>query len=294
VATVGAGYIGIEIAEAIKRRGKNSLLFEMQECCLCGYYDRIMTSEMDEVLRKNGIELHYSEILKEIKTSSGNRVTSIVTDKGEYDVQMVLMSIGFAPRTELVQGKLETLKNGAIVVNTNQETSLKDVFAVGDCATVLNNSTGKTDYIALATNAIRSGIVAGHNVMGNKMESLGVQGSNGIGIFGYKMFSTGMTLDRANANGYDAACVDHEDLQKFAFMEPPNDKVKIRIVYDTKTRRVLGAQLASYMDVSLALHMFSLAVAKGVTIDELKLLDIFFMPHFNQVMNYITAASIKA
>ncbi|MCL2852662.1 MAG: FAD-dependent oxidoreductase [Defluviitaleaceae bacterium] len=294
VATIGAGYIGVEIAEAVKRRGKNSLLLEKQEGCLTGYFDRDISAGMDDVLEKNGIELHYGEALQEIKSSNGKRVTSIVTDKGEYNVDMVIMAIGFLPRTELVNGKLETIQNGAIKVNLNQQTSITDVYAVGDCATVFNNATGSSDYIALATNAVRSGIVAGHNVGGTPLQSTGVQGSNGIGIYGYKMFSTGLTLERARAKGFDAACTGHEDLQKYPFMEGPNEKVKIRIVYDAKSRKVLGAQLASFQDVSMGLHMFSLAVAKGVTIDELKLLDIFFMPHFNQAFNYITVASLLA
>ena len=294
VATIGAGYIGVEIAEAVKRRGKNSLMFEKQDGCLAGYFDKEISVGMDKVLKENGIGLHYGETLKEIKSSNGKRVTSIVTDKGEYNVDMVIISIGFIPRTELVSGRLETVANGAIKVNLKQQTSLPDVYAVGDCATIFNNATGSIDYIALATNAVRSGIVAGHNIGGTPLESAGVQGSNGIGIFDYKMFSTGLTLEKARAKGFDATCTDHEDLQKFPFMEAPNEKVKIRIVYDAKSRKVLGAQMASFLDVSMGLHMFSLAVAKGVTIDELKLLDIFFMPHFNQAFNYITVASLLA
>ena len=87
---------------------------------------------------------------------------------------------------------------------------------------------------------------------------------------------------------------DFEDLQKPAFVTGENATVKIRIVYDKETRRVLGAQLASAYDISMGIHMFSLAVAKQVTIDELKLLDIFFLPHFNQPYNYITMAVLSA
>jgi pyruvate/2-oxoglutarate dehydrogenase complex dihydrolipoamide dehydrogenase (E3) component len=70
--------------------------------------------------------------------------------------------------------------------------------------------------------------------------------------------------------------------------------VKIRIVYDSETRRVLGAQLASFENISMGIHMFSLAIEDGVTIDKLKLLDIFFLPHFNQPYNYITMAALGA
>jgi len=294
VVTVGAGYIGVEIAEAVKLRGRNSMLLEMQDSCLAGYFDKEFSQNMTKVLKDNGIQVHYSEALKEIKSTNGKRVTSIVTDKGEYPTDAVIMSIGFLPRNELGNGKLKTHTNGAFLVNTNQETSIPGVYAVGDCATVLNNATGKVDYIALATNAVRSGIVAGHNVCGTGLQSQGVQGSNGIQIYNYKMWSTGLCLAKAKSAGFDAVCVDYKDTQKYAFMSGQNDEVQLRIVYDTKTRRILGTQMASFQDVSMGLHMFSLAIAKGFTINELPLLDIFFMPHFNQAFNYVTMAGLTA
>ena len=85
----------------------------------------------------------------------------------------------------------------------------------------------------------------------------------------------------------------YEDLQKPGFMKE-NAKVKIRIVYETESRRVVGAQMASTADISMGIHMFSLAIEEGVTIDKLKLLDIFFLPHFNQPYNYITMAALNA
>lgn len=294
VATIGAGYIGVEIAESVQLRGKKSLLFEKENACLAGYFDKEFSGGMDKVMSDKGIDLRYGETLQEIKSKDGVRVSSIVTDKGEYDVDMVILSIGFAPRNEIAGGKLELFRNGAFLVNTNQQTSLPDVYAIGDCATVLNNATGKPDYIALATNAVRSGIVAGHNVCGTDLKSAGVQGSNGIQIYDYKMFSTGLCLEKAKKEGFDATYVDYADTQKLGFMPGENEEVKLRIIYDAKSRKIIGAQMASYYDVSMGLHMFSLAIAQGFTIDELPLLDIFFMPHFNQPFNYVTMAGLTA
>ncbi len=171
---------------------------------------------------------------------------------------------------------------------------MKDVYAVGDCATVYDNSIQDTSYIALASNAVRSGIIAAHNACGNPVEGVGVQGSNGISIFGLNMVSTGLTLTKALNRGYDAVAVDHKDLQKPGFMENNNEEVSIRIVYDKNTRVILGAQMASRYDISMAVHMFSLAIQEQVTIDKLSLLDIFFLPHFNQPYNYITMAALKS
>ena len=293
VAVVGTGYIGVELAEAVRRRGKNALLFEAADTSLSTYYDEIFTHDMDKVLSGAGIALHFGEMVKEIKGSG--KVEAIATNKGEYPVDAVIMAIGFKPNAALPGTEsLEKFGNNAYKVNLKQETSKSDVYAIGDCATVYSNAIENSAYIALATNAVRSGVVAGHNAAGTALESVGVQGSNGICIYGYKMVSTGLNLKAAEKAGYAPLYTDFEDLQKPAFIKEGNGKVKIRIVYDKNTRRVLGAQMASYQDISMGIHMFSLAIEEKLTIDKLKLLDIFFLPHFNQPYNYITMAALSA
>lgn len=81
-------------------------------------------------------------------------------------------------------------------------------------------------------------------------------------------------------------------MQKPAFMKTNNEKVKIKIVYEKGSRRIVGAQMASKLDISMGLHIFSLAIQEKITIDKFKLLDILFLPHFNQPYNYITMASL--
>ena len=291
-AVVGAGYIGVELAEAVKRRGKKTLLFEAAETSLSTYYDEWFTHDMDKVLADGKIDLHFGELVQEIE--GGDKVKGITTNKGKYQVDMVIMAIGFRPNSGLGKDSLETLPNGAYKVNKKQETSMKDVYAIGDCASVYSNVIEDSAYIALATNAVRSGIVAGHNVCGTALESAGVQGSNGICIFGYKMVSTGLNMAAAKKAGYTPESTEYEDFQKPSFITDNNRKVKIRIVYDKNTRRILGAQMASYQDISMGIHMFSLAIEEKLTIDKLKLLDIFFLPHFNQPYNYITMAALGA
>lgn len=293
IVVVGAGYIGVELAEAFERHGKNVTMVDIAETCLPAYYDEPFTSLMKQNLLDHNINLEFGQAVKEIKGENG-KVSSIVTDKKEIKADMVILSIGFRPNNALGKDTLELFRNGSYLVNKKQETSVKDVYAIGDCATVFDNTIGDTNYIALATNAVRSGIVAAHNAGGGEIESLGVQGSNGICIYDLKMVSTGITVGKAEKLGIEVDYTDFEDLQKPAFIETENPKVKIRIVYDKKTRVVLGAQMASKYDMSMGIHMFSLAIMKKVTIDELALLDIFFLPHFNQPYNYITMAALGA
>ncbi|MDT2613679.1 H2O-forming NADH oxidase [Enterococcus dongliensis] len=292
VAVIGAGYIGVEIAEAAKRRGKEVLLFDAADRSLPSYYDKWFTDEMDKNLVDHGIETHFGDLVKEYK--GNDRVHAIVADSGEYQVDVVINAIGFGPNAELAKDHLELFPNGAYLVDRHQQTSDPDVYAVGDCATIYSNALEKMTYIALASNAVRSGIVAGHNVGGTPLESAGVQGSNGISIWGLNLVSTGLSVMAAEKNGLDVKYTDFEDLQKPGFVKGENDTVKIRIVYETASRRIVGAQLASKQDISMGIHMFSLAIEKHVTIDELKLLDIFFLPHFNQPYNYITMAALSA
>ena len=292
VTVVGAGYIGVELAEAFERHGKNVTMIDMAPTCLANYYDPEFSELMENNLKDHNIKLSFNEGVKEIVGST--RVEKVVTDKGEYKSDMAILSIGFRPNVALGEGKLEQFKNGAYLVNKNQETSVKDVYAIGDCATVYDNSIDDINYIALATNAVRSGIVAAHNACGTGLESKGVQGSNGINIYDLKMVSTGLSYEKAKRLGKNVAYSDFTDTQKAGFMEIDNPEVKIRIVYDKDTRIILGAQMASTHDMSMGIHMFSLAVQEKVTVDDLALLDIFFLPHFNQPYNYMTMAAITA
>ena len=279
-------------AEVIEKLGDTSLI-DCADTCLSAYYDDMFCKRMEKQLSDHGIHLAFEEKVERLE--GNEKVEKVVTDKHTYDADMVIFCVGFRPNTKLGNSQLKQFhNNGAYLTDLMQQTSRPDVYAVGDCATVYNNAIEDTDYIALATNAVRSGIIAAHNACGTELKSPGVQGSNGISIWGLNMVSTGLSLERAKKLGFDAAATDYEDWQKAGFMEKDNYKVVIRIVYDKKTRRILGAQLCSDYDISMAIHLFSMAIQEKVTIDKLKLFDLFFLPHFNQPYNYITMAALNA
>ncbi len=291
IIVVGGGYIGVELVEAFKRLDKNVTLIDVADAVLTSYYDPEFTRVMTKNLENHGIKLSFNE--KVVEIIGDKKVQAVKTDKNEYPADMVIMAVGFKPNTSLGDGQIELFKNGAFLVNKKQETSIGDVFAIGDCATVYDNTLDAPNYIALATNAVRSGIIAGHNACGTNIESLGVQGSNGICIFDLKMVSTGVSETKAKQLGLNVESTLYQDTQKPTFIKN-NDEVIIKIVYDKTSRRILGAQMASTYDMSMGLHMFSLAIQEHVTIDRLALLDIFFLPHFNQPYNYITMAALSA
>ncbi|WP_247953912.1 H2O-forming NADH oxidase [Streptococcus intermedius] len=292
VAVVGAGYIGVELAEAFERLGKEVTLIDVADTCLAGYYDHELSDLMSKNLADHGIKLAYGQTVQAVEGS--DKVERIVTDKETFDIDMVIMAVGFRPNTDLGAGKIELFHNGAFLVDKKQETSLSGVYAVGDCATIYDNALDDMSYIALASNAVRSGIVGAYNATGHELEGIGVQGSNGINIYDLKMVSTGLTLEKAKAAGYNAVETGFNDLQKPEFIKHDNHEVAIRIVFDKDTRVILGAQIASHEDISMGIHLFSLAIQEKVTIDKLALTDIFFLPHFNKPYNYITMAALTA
>ncbi len=291
VAVIGAGYIGVELVEAFKLRGKRVTLVDVADHCLPTYYDTKFTDMMSRRLEKNGIRLKFSQHV--LGFEGENKVRGVKTREGIIPTDLVVWAIGFRPNNILGRKELKLARNGAFVVDLNQKTSIPDVYAVGDCATVLDNSLGGINYIALATNAVRSGIIAGHNVCGTPLETQGVQGSNAISVFGLNLVSTGLTVAKATEAGLSVECTDFSDLQRPGFMRT-NANVDLRIVFEKKSRRIVGAQLASEHDISSLIHMFSLAIQEHVSIDRLKLLDMFFLPHFNQPYNYVTMAALTA
>lgn len=292
VTVVGAGYIGVELAEAFVRNGRKTRIIDCEDTCLASYYDKDYCEKMAKHMEEHGVELCFGRCVSAIEGENG-KVARVVTSNGTFDTDMVVFAIGFRPNTALGGDHLKTMR-GAYLVDRTQRTSDENVYAIGDCATVFNNARQQDDYIALATNAVRSGILAAHNACGTKLESPGVQGSNGISIWGLNLFSTGLSEQKAKAAGMDVLTTEFTDWQKAAFIESGNTHTSVRIVYDKNTRVIVGAQLMSDYDVSMGLHMFSLAIQEKLTIDKLKLLDIFFLPHFNQPYNYITMAALNA
>lgn len=292
VTVVGGGYIGLELAEAFKLNGKEVTLINDMNV-LNRYYDSEMQDMMKANLEKNGINLRLGETVTEFEGVDG-KVTKVITTKGSYDSDMVLMCIGFKPNTEALKGTgIDLTPNGAIITNNRMETSIEDVYAIGDCTAIYSNASKSYEHVALASNAVRTGIVAGHNACGTPLEMQGVQGSNAIHIFGLTMCSTGLTETTAKDCSVDIDLVEVKTLIKPPFM-PDNDEIILRVLWEKSTKRIVGAQMASRADITLALHFFSLAIQEGYTIDKLALTDTFFLPHFNQPHNFITKAGLMA
>ncbi|MGY6172141.1 FAD-dependent oxidoreductase [Candidatus Mycoplasma pogonae] len=296
VVVIGAGYIGVEIVEAFHKYGKKVTLIDLQSGVFPNYFDREFTSSLEETMAKEGVELHFGESVKEFKSKDGEHVSAVVTDKGEYPADLVIMSIGFKPNTELLPD-VQKFANGAIMVDVHQATLTdKDIYAIGDSCSMINNVTHEYASIALATNAVKTGIVAAFNIAGKDLDFPGYQGTNAIHVFGHSLASTGFTQNAiAKTKLADVAAFEFvEDWDRNEFMREKY-RVKFKITYDKTTKRLLGAQVGS-VDVNHTevIYAMSLAIQKQMTLPEISLMDFFFLPHFNKPFNFVIKATLKA
>ena len=292
VVVVGAGYIGVELVEAFRDNGKEVILVDAEDRILSKYFDKEFTDVAEESFREKGIVLATREKVVKIEGTNG-KVSKIITDKNEYETDMIIMCIGFVPNTALFKGQLEMLPNGAIKVDEYMRTSDKDVMAAGDCCSVFYNPLNMERYIPLATNAVRMGTLAGLNLVENKAKSLGTQGTSGIKIYENNMAATGITEALARSLDLEIETVIVTDNYRPEFM-PTYEKVTLKVVFDKYTRIVLGAQLNSKVDLTQSINTLSVCIQNHMTIDDLAFVDFFFQPHYNKPWNFINLAGLAA
>jgi NADPH-dependent 2,4-dienoyl-CoA reductase/sulfur reductase-like enzyme len=292
ITVIGAGYIGVELAEAFNAQGKSVSLIDSQKRILSKYLDKEFTDILEKELSHHSVELILNENVIEFEGSEG-KVTHIITDKGKYSTDLVILCIGFRPNTELFKGKLDMLPNGAILVDEYMRTSRQDVFAAGDSCAVLYNPTGSNEYIPLATNAVRMGTLAARNIMEPVIRYMGTQGTSGIKVYSCNVAATGITEESAQLSGLEVESSTVIDNYRPEFM-PEYESLQLKVVYDKNTRRILGAQILSKADLTQSINTLSVCIQNKMTIDELAFVDFFFQPHFNKPWNYLNSAGLNA
>ncbi len=269
VVVIGAGYIGVELAEAFKMQGKNTTLIDAENRIMAKYLDKEFTDIAETEFKNKGVNIVLGQKVQ--KFEGTNTVEKVITDKGEYNADLVVLCIGFTPNTKLVQGKLETLPNGAIIIDEYMRTSEEDVFAAGDCCVVKYNPAKDTRYIPLATNAVRMGTLVGKNLIKPTLKYMGTQGTSGIKIYN--------------------KCIDENYRPEFM---PTFEEAKVKLVFDKDSRKILGGQIISNIDLTQYMNTLSVVIQNEMTIEELAMTDFFFQPHFNKPWSLLNAVALKA
>lgn len=294
VVVVGGGYIGIEAAEAFAKAGKKVTLVDIITRPLGVYLDKEFTDILEKEMTDNGMTLAMEEKVVEFVGEDG-KVSKVVTDKGEYPAEMVVMSAGVRPNTAWLKDAVDMHPNGMIKTDDYMRTSAEDVFAVGD-ATLIQYNPGQTSVnIALATNARRQGRYAVKNLEEAKYPFPGVQGSSALRVFDYKFASTGLNDQMADRLKIKTKSVllDQETLMDFV---PANMKERMlfKLVYDPETHAILGAQIMSKKDLTANINAISIAIQTKFTIEQLAYADFFFQPEFDTPWNLLNMAGLKA
>lgn len=292
ITVVGAGYIGVELVEAFQMNGKEVTLIDGVDRILNKYLDPEFTDAIQDTLQNKGIKLALNQTVTAFEGTDG-RVSKVITTQGEYETDLVILCIGFRPNTELLKGQVDMLPNGAIIVDDYMQTSKKDVFAAGDSCAIHYNPTGKHAYIPLATNAVRMGTLVARNLMAPTIPYMGTQGTSGIKIYEDNIAATGLTELAALDEGLQVETVSMTDHYRPEFM-PTSESVTIKVVFEKETRRIVGAQLMSKVDLTQSINTISVCIQNRMTVDQLGFIDFFFQPHYNKPWNFLNTVGLQA
>lgn len=292
VVIIGAGYIGVELAEAFERLNKKVTLIDAENRIMSKYLDKEFSDIAEKEFTDRGIKLVLGEKVVKFNGNNG-KVEKVITDKGEYEGDLVILCIGFRPNTKLIEGKLDTLKNGAIIIDDYMRTSREDVYAAGDCCMVRYNPARDNRYIPLATNAIRMGMLIARNIEKPSLKYMGTQGTSGIKIYDVCIASTGLTEASVKATTnleIDSVTIHENNRPEFM---PTFHDVMVKLVFEKESKRIVGGQIASKVDMTEHMNTLSVVIQNNMTIDELAMTDFFFQPHFNKPWGILNSVALK-
>lgn len=287
VVVVGAGYIGIETVDAFLELGKQVTCIEFTNRILMPFDEEISTLATEEIV-KHGTNLHLGERVMEIKGT--NNVEAVVTDKGIYEADLVVLAIGVRPATAFLNDTgMHMAPNGAIVVDREMRTSIPDIYAAGDCALVYNKALEENSFLALGTVANKCGRIAGENIMGAHTKFIGALGSAAIKVCDIEMGRTGLSENDAKRLGIDYKTVVVAAYDHPAYY-PGQTPITIKLIYEVGTKRLLGAQTAGMKGAVLRVDVFAVAIHNGMTTNELGMTDLVYAPPFAGVWDAIHIA----
>ncbi|WPC18412.1 FAD-dependent oxidoreductase [Pediococcus inopinatus] len=287
---IGAGYIGAELAEQLAVTGKKVTLIDGLPNVLAKNFDSEISDCVEKDYEQHGVKLAMNEM---VESFTGNEQITVTTSKNSYTADLAVLCAGFRPATDLLKNKVDMLKNGAIITDEYMSSSDPNIFAAGDAAVVHYNPTGKVDYIPLATNAIRQGILIGHNIEEPTMKYMGTQASSAVALFGKTLASSGLTESGAKARGLKVETVTLEENYRPEFMLSTTP-ILMRLVWNPESRVVLGGAFYSTYDCAQSANVISLAIQKKMTVDELSMVDMFFQPNFDNPLNYVNELAMAA
>ena len=288
---VGAGYIGLEVAEAAKNLGKKNIrIIQLGDRVLMESFDKEITDVIENEIRTHEeVKLHLEETVLEIIEKNG-KVSGIKTNKGEYTADLIVIATGVKPNTEFLKDTgIAMLSNGALIIDEHGKTSIESIYSAGDCASVYHLIKEENIYIPLATTANKIGRIAGENLAEKETVFQGTLGSAAIKVLNIEAGRTGLTEKEAATKGINYKTVFIKDKNQTNYY-PGQEDIFVKLIYNTDTRVLLGAQIAGKKGAVLRVNALAIAIYSKLTVEEVGMMDFCYAPPFARTWDVMNVA----
>lgn len=292
VAIVGAGFIGLEVVEAAKQYGKEVHVFQLNDRVLVDTFDKEITDLLEEELRAHDVHLHLSQTVTELVGDQA--VTQIKTNDETFDVDIVVLTAGVRPNTSFLKDTgIEMLRNGALVIDHEGRTSIEDIYAAGDCASINHILKSEPAYIPLATVANKMGRIIGENLAGAHHTFNGSLASACLKVMNLEAGRTGLSEQEAKNLGINYKTVFITDMNQTSYY-PGQSKINVKLIYNADTKVILGGQIVGRKDAVQRVNVLATAIFAGLTTDQLAMLDLCYAPPFARTWDVLNIAGSVA
>lgn len=289
VTIIGAGYIGLEVAEAMKVQGKNTRIVEGVALPLSGSFDAEIAEWVKSTLAEEGVECHWETFVQSVEKTADGRVL-VRTTQGEFTTDLLMVCTGVRPSTGLAKTiGLQTIDNGAIVTDAQGRTSISNIFAAGDCATVPHAQLNEPRWIALATYANKMGRIVGEVMGGMDKTFPGAYGAAAVKVMNMEAGRVGLGEAEARAAGFDVKTVVIKDKNYTSYF-PNQAEIMVKLVYEAGSKKLLGGQVAGGQGAVLRVDALAVAIKSGQTTEDLGMMDFVYAPPFARTWDALNVA----
>ncbi|MFD8544190.1 FAD-dependent oxidoreductase [Streptomyces sp. NPDC059649] len=291
---VGAGYIGVEMAEALIHRGYEVTVLEQADQPM-STLDPDMGALVHEAMCRMGIETVLGATVTGVSTDEDGRVGAVTTEDAEYPADVVILGLGVRPETTLAEAAgLPLGESGGLLTDLAMRVRGHDtVWAGGDCVEVLDLVSGRTRHIALGTHANKHGQVIGANVAGGYATFPGVVGTAVSKVCDLEIARTGLLESQAHAAGLRFVAVTVEATSRAGYY-PGTRPMHVKMLAELRTGRLLGVQIVGREGAGKRVDIAAVALTAGMTVERMTALDLGYAPPFSPVWDPILVAARKA
>ena len=286
---VGGGYIGLEMAEALKVDGRTVTLLERSPR-LFEAVDEEIVQVIGHELSRNGVEVFTDASVAALAEDARGVVRRVHSEGASFEADCVVLATGVQPRAKLAQDAgIQLGAGGAVSVNEYQETSSAAVYAAGDCADTFNLVSGQRTYVPLGTTANKQGRVAGENTAGGRERFPGIVGTAVVKVFGLEVARTGLSSDEARAAGFRVAEANVKAPARARYLG--GQDIVVKLIGDHSSGRLLGAQMVGPEGVAKRIDVLATALHSRLTAEQVYQLDLSYAPPFSTVWDPILIAA---